>query len=337
MNIKLILNPLRNSYSLRLFANISRLIVDKIAEFFIALGSSAVRKTNKKKSLLVLKTGAIGDFIIFSGILDYIRNLYPEDEWDITLAAAPGSKLLANFLKKDVLGSDRLFDFFIPIDEQNFSWNLFYRYKTQLALASNQYDLVISPIFPRYRDESQILFISKSEQKIGFGLDNNSLDLEIERNNHKSNTKLLESLPGWVTETDLNAHAIKMLGYEGKIDAIPRWKIPEDAKNTARQTLNDLGIISHMAIICPGAGSEHRVWPAAKMANVIDHLWDRYGIVSIVCGSPAEQSISAEIRSHIKATNAVCLCGKTNLVELAAIISISRLCVSMDSGPAHLA
>jgi ADP-heptose:LPS heptosyltransferase len=337
MKTSLVFNSLKNSPLLRIAANITRLIVDSTVELFSSFTTKDIRNIGQKKKLLLVKTGAIGDFIIFSGTLGYIRNLYPEDEWEITLLAASGSELLANFLKKDVLGSGQLFDFFIPINEKNFSWNLLYRYKKQLELVQTKYDLVISPTFPRFRDESQILFISKSEKKIGVGLDDTSLDLPIERNDHQANTELFESLPGWLTEIDRNAHFIKMLGYDGEINAVPRWKIPEHAQNVARQTLKDMGIVSQIAVICPGAGSKHREWPAAKMAAAIDHLWNMHGILTIICGSPAEKSLSEEIQSYLKSTKAICLCGKTNLVELGAIISISRLCISMDSGPAHLA
>jgi ADP-heptose:LPS heptosyltransferase len=337
MKTSLILNSFKNSYLLRIAANIARLFVDTAIGFVSLFSTKNVKDISQKKRLLLIKTGEIGDFIIFSGILEYIRSLYAEEEWEITLLAASGSELLANFLKKDVLGLGILFDSFIPVNQKSFSWNLLYRYKKQLDLIQTKYDLVISPTFPRFRDESQILFISKSEQKIGVGIDDTSLDLKIERNDRQPNTELFESFPGLLTEIDRNAHFIKMLGYDGEINAVPRWKIPEHDRNTARQTLKDLGLVNQIAVICPGAGAKHREWPAAKMAEAIDYLWDKYSILSIICGSPAEKYISEEIQSYLKSTKAICLCGKTNLVELGAIISISRLCISMDSGPAHLA
>ncbi len=336
MNKKSVSRIIQNAYLLRLGSNIARLAIDTIANFVISIRSNDTQTISKKK-LLIVKTGAIGDFVIFSGILSYIRELYSKDEWEVTLLSANASQLLANFLKEDTLGVDRAFDIFMPIDAKRFSWNLAYRYKMQIDIAASKYDTVISPTFPRRRDESQILFISKSEKKIGFGLDDNSLDLDIHRNNNQPNTELFEGLPGWLRETDRNAQFVKMLGVEGKIDAVPRWKIPADAKNKARHMLEDLRVKTQIAMICPGAASDYRIWPPVKMAAVIDRLWEQYGILSVIGGSPAEKAISEEIQSHLKSTTAICLCGKTNLVELSAMISISRLCISMDSGPAHIA
>jgi ADP-heptose:LPS heptosyltransferase len=332
--MKSISSIIQNTYLLRLCSNIARLAVDTIAGFVISLRSSHI---SGKKKLLIIKTGAIGDFVIFSGILSYIRGLYSKDEWEITLLSANASHLLADFLKKNTLGLDGAFDIFMPIDEKCFSWNLVYRYKMQIDIAASKYDLVISPTFPRRRDESQILFISKSEKKIGFGLDDNSLDLEINRNNSQPNTKLFEAIPGWLTETDRNAHFIKMLGFEGEIDAVPRWKISEDDTNKARSILENLGVKTQIAVVCPGAAIDYRVWPSVKMADVIDRLWEKYGILSLIVGSSSEHAISEEIQSHLKSNIAICLCGKTSLVELSALMSISRLCVSMDSSPAHIA
>jgi ADP-heptose:LPS heptosyltransferase len=323
------------SNSLKLFINSARLVVDTSVALYCALRPNHHHSPSPKKKLLILKVGAIGDVVILSGILPYIRSLHPEEEWEITLLAAGGSQHLANFLQQDVLGPELVFDSFIPINERKFSFNLWYRSQMQIEISKVKYDLVICPTFPRMKDESQILFMAEAKHKIGFGLDNNFLN--VKRNNDRLNTHLFEALPGWLKETDRNAHFVKMLGWPKDIDGVPRWQLPTEVVAKAESLIRELDITTPIAAICPGAAYDFRVWPAAKMAVVVDYLWEQHGITSLICGSPAEQVISASIQSQVKSATPICLCGKTNLIDLGGLIAISRLAITMDSGPAHLA
>jgi ADP-heptose:LPS heptosyltransferase len=186
----------------------------------------------------------------------------------------------------------------------------------------------------RLKDESQLLFVSNANQKIGFGLDNNFLN--IKRNNDRLNTNLFQPLTGWLKETERNAHFVKMLGFPDAIDGVPRWQMPDAAISKAQALVQALGIKTPIAIVCPGAAYDFRVWSPVKMAAVIDYLWSQYGITTILCGSPVEEVISNNIRSHLKVANPVCLCGKTSLMEMSALIAIAKLAITMDSAPGHI-
>jgi ADP-heptose:LPS heptosyltransferase len=318
----------------KLLINFARLIVDTGVVLFRSLRPIHEHGPNLKKKLLIIKAGAIGDMVILSGILPSIRKLYPENEWEITLLAASSVQQLANSLKKDILGENLAFDSFIPINERKFSFDLWYRVLMQLEVSSVKYEIVLCPTFPRLKDESQLLFISNANQKIGFGLDNNFLN--VKRNNDRLDTNLFQSLTGWPKETERNAHFVKMLGFPDAIDGVPRWQMPDAAISKAQSLVQELGIETPIAVICPGAAYDFRVWPPIKMAEVVDYLWSQYGITTILCGSPVEEVISNNIRYHLQVANPVCLCGKTSLMEMSALIAIAKLAITMDSAPGHI-
>jgi ADP-heptose:LPS heptosyltransferase len=320
---------------LKLLINIARLIVDAVARLCSFRMGHGQQPNSPKKRLLILRPGAIGDVVILSGILPYIRKLHPENEWEITLLAGGGAEHLADFFKHRVLGVEKAFDFFIGINARKFSYNLWYRFCFQMEISKIKYDVVLCPTFPRLKDDSQLLFILKARQKFGSGLDDNFL--KVKRNNNSPHTTLFEALPGWTKETDRNAHFMKMLGCSPEIDGVPRWQIPPEERDRAKLRVANLGIQTPIAVICPGAAFDFREWPAVKMAAAIDYLWGTYGITAVICGSSADRGISERIQSHVNVARPIDLCGQTNLIDLAALISIAKLAISMDSGPAHLA
>lgn len=100
--------------------------------------------------------------------------------------------------------------------------------------------------------------------------------------------------------------------------------------------LNALGG-ENVAAINPGAtyGSAKR-WYPGRFAKVADQLHEHYGLKSVLIGSPEEMSIGREIEAEI-AQPCFNLVGKTTVRQMMAVLSASRLLVTNDSGPMHVA
>ena len=67
----------------------------------------------KKKKLLIVRTDLIGDFVIFTGILPYFREIYPSSDWEITLLGSKECRTIAEFVQSDIISSESVFDKFI--------------------------------------------------------------------------------------------------------------------------------------------------------------------------------------------------------------------------------
>lgn len=88
--------------------------------------------------------------------------------------------------------------------------------------------------------------------------------------------------------------------------------------------------------VCPGARWATKVYPPRLMAALLD------GIAAgapqpVLIGSPDMLDLCDEVAAACKVAQPVNLCGKTGLRELAALLAASKLLITCDSGPMHIA
>jgi heptosyltransferase I len=93
--------------------------------------------------------------------------------------------------------------------------------------------------------------------------------------------------------------------------------------------------------IHPGASWVTKRWPPERFAAVACKALRRFGVSSVVLGTPEEQPIAAQVVQTIRqfAPHAalVNLAGQTTLKQLAAVLDQSRVLLTNDSGPMQLA
>lgn len=98
--------------------------------------------------------------------------------------------------------------------------------------------------------------------------------------------------------------------------------------------LAKFGLPDRYALLVPG-GAPHRPdkrWPAANYADLARHL-DARGLRPVLIGTAADGAALEPVRR----AGAVDLVGKTDLLELAAVARGAALAVGNDTGPMHLA
>lgn len=92
-----------------------------------------------------------------------------------------------------------------------------------------------------------------------------------------------------------------------------------------------------MAVLNPGGNNIAKRWPARRFAQVAEHLSAKHGMTVVVNGSPAEK----ELVEHVATLSAVPVVRLSHLGitlgSLKAIIKRSRVMVTNDTGPRHLA
>lgn len=89
------------------------------------------------------------------------------------------------------------------------------------------------------------------------------------------------------------------------------------------------------AIVNPGAAWPNKRWPPARFGEVARALADRHGLQSIVIWGPGERELAEAVRTA--AGGAAVLAPATGLVDLIALARLSRLIISGDTGPLHIA
>jgi len=145
-------------------------------------------------------------------------------------------------------------------------------------------------------------------------------------------------------EADLN---IDMIGVDSVIGAtvFPEIIIPKDITlgkggiyNTELLRTINRGSTNYEAnlpliVIHPGSGGSARDWPVQYFQQLADSLKQEINANIVVTGSKAEADICKIVTGEYHLN----LSGKTDLIELAALLNRADLTISNSTGPLHLA
>mgnify|MGYP001220300052 CR=1 FL=1 len=81
-----------------------------------------------------------------------------------------------------------------------------------------------------------------------------------------------------------------------------------------------------------------RNWEIGAYAAIIDHAWEKYGLLTVLTGGPDPMEIGyAEQITAAAEHPPLSTVGKTNLKQLAALLQRAELLIAPDTGPAHMA
>ena len=119
---------------------------------------------------------------------------------------------------------------------------------------------------------------------------------------------------------------------------VPGLKIAPGELEAARALLTEAGIRdpSRTAAVVPGARWPNKCWSPASFAAVAAGLRNTEGLEPVIVGDAADREAAEAVRVQVPG-GAAQLAGRTGLTGLAALLSLARVAVANDSGPAHLA
>ncbi|RUZ80235.1 glycosyltransferase family 9 protein [Mesorhizobium sp. M7A.F.Ca.US.006.01.1.1] len=120
-------------------------------------------------------------------------------------------------------------------------------------------------------------------------------------------------------------------------DPTPRLQPTKIAQEECARLLSQSGLAkkSYVAVHA-GAGSEGRCWPPQHFAAVIDEVYAKTGLRSLLVGGPDERPVAQSIVET--ATSPVAsVVGKASLEVLVASLAEAAIFLGNDSGPMHVA
>ncbi len=273
------------------------------------------------KSILWFRLDLIGDNVIASGMLPYIKDRFSNAE--ITAICKPA---LADFYKADPLISN-----VIEIEPDNLSLNS-YRLEKSKLLRSLKADLALNTVYSRNLSSDFLVFQSNARCKIGFAARDgiNSPQEMLEKNslfyNHTVNTP-----HHFINEIEAHGFFLRDLGINCRYP-MPRIVINDNAKQNAA-TLTASIDLSKTLIVAAGASAAYKRYPHLKDAVV--PFCKKHGLSVIALGSTSE---AAEHDVILEGTDIpfLNLCGKTTLSETAAILSNAAIALTNDSALSHI-
>lgn len=100
--------------------------------------------------------------------------------------------------------------------------------------------------------------------------------------------------------------------------------------------VGEFGLPRDFALLVPGGSPQRpaKRWPAAHYATLALRLWE-VGCTPVLLGTEAEREVTRRIADHCDA--AIDLTGRTSLAELAALCRRAKVIVGNDTGPMHIA
>lgn len=288
-----------------------------------------------RKRLLIVRPDSIGDFIIFSAVLEEYVKMYPEHKID--LLCQPKVKELVKpipFVTRVIcINSTKIFR------KKHVPYMLF----SIIRLLLLKYDTVIYPVFSRAKSGDTIVRFIRAKEKIAFdgNSSNDPANERVKRNRYY--TTIIESEKCETTEIERNAEFINKLGADVNIAALkPKiWFLStDDIEFQQLQRSYNFSENSYIAIF-PGAGHPVRYLETEKWAELIRRILSenpKYKIVILGHGND-----SFPIKSILEALGVCCRKRIVNLYEqttlrlLAKVIQNAKLFIGTESGAVHVA
>jgi ADP-heptose:LPS heptosyltransferase len=270
------------------------------------------RKTREIKKILVIKLGALGDFVQALAAMKHIREAHPAAH--ITLLTTPPFEALAraspyfNAVEPDgrSAGIGETLSMISRLRAANYDRV----YDLQTSSRSNFYFQLLRPFPPEW-----------SGIAVGASLPH--------RNRDRGKMHTLERQAEQLQEAGIWPDAPLTPGSAPPADL--SWIIK---KSGAARPMTSAGTARPYALLVPGA-SAHRPekrWPVERFAELGQHLRDR-GLDVLVVGGPQESALAMAIQRKVQARD---LTGRTDFAQIAALGARATLAVGNDTGPIHL-
>ena len=108
-------------------------------------------------------------------------------------------------------------------------------------------------------------------------------------------------------------------------------EFPFHVTDEDRQRVAAFDVREPYAVLIPGTNWVTKRWPVDRFASLAKPLRDRFGLMTVVAGSPGEAALAEQVSGGVN------VAGKTTLRQLVALLDGAALVVANDSGPMHIA
>jgi ADP-heptose:LPS heptosyltransferase len=255
-----------------------------------------------KQRILIIKLGALGDFVYSIGPMQAIKKNHPDSE--LTLMTRPAFEQLGQ--------RTNIFDE-ILIDEEPKKW--------QLLKMINLRNILRSKDFTRIYDLQTSDRTGFYYKMLGPGLrpEWSGIVKGCSHYHHYKRPTLIH------TQVRQRAQ-LRIAGIE---------TVPEPDLSFMNECLKNFDLPKNYALIIPGSSAKMKIkrWPAASYAELSTVLAQR-NITPILIGTNEDMdAINIITRMCPRALNLV---GKTSIFQIASLGRSAQFCIGNDTGPMHI-
>lgn len=275
------------------------------------------RFRKKQKRILLIKTDAIGDYVLFRNFIEVLKTSEKYQDYQLDLVA---SKLLTDFATTyerqyiDQFYFIRPDDYYeAPLKTLKFAWKLF----------RGNYAVALQPTFSRTLINDAIAAFTAAGEIIGFESDNERIDQRYKKKSDGFYTTRLLLPATHYFEFDRTKYFFEQILQQPLTIQGPYLHLPKNANG---------GIV-----IFPGAGVIKRGWGAERFLELIKKMLENTALPVTLAGGPAEAAIGNYLTENLPDGKIVNLINKTTLPQLAELITSARLVISNETSAIHIA
>jgi ADP-heptose:LPS heptosyltransferase len=289
----------------------------------LALWKIPSQQPNELELVFLIRQDGIGDFVMWLDTAKEYRNIFPPDKYKIVLA---GNKIWCDLAEELPYWDEKLM-----IDVKQFKTFSKYRWDFLRKVRNLGVQISIQPTFSReFYHGDALVRASGALRKVSSAGDMANRNWLKKFIADSWNTELIPASTETLTELERNAEFYSGLSDSPHLTRYPKLDIQEFWLSSKWKDKT-------FYILVPGtsgsvAGKE---WPSAFFSDLATKVFRQTGWEGVICGTKQEYSLAEQIlkQSDSPLQN---LCGQTTLVELAGLLSQSRLTISNDTGPVFL-
>lgn len=290
--------------------------------FFIDLFVRPSKKI-KQKSLLLIRTDAIGDYILFRNFIKIIKNDKKYQNYSITLVGNIAWKSLAEELDEEYI------DNFIWLDCDKFMKDILYRFKKMQELVSYSYEILINPAYSRE------FFISDNIAKNVYA--NKKIASIGDYTNIKRWQKNISDKYYDILIPAKNEIIFEFLRNKQFFECLLKNTINLNSPKIEKENKKlKYELPKKYAILFIGASNNRRKWSIENFSKAANYLKKEYNYEIVICGTLADSEQLNHLLGQYEGT-ILNLVGKTSLLELSIVTTHADLILSNDTMLPHLA
>jgi ADP-heptose:LPS heptosyltransferase len=292
-------------------------IIVRTIEKYLSSRTSAIRKN----TMLILRTDAIGDYILFRNFIKYVKESEKYRNYSITLCG--------NELWKDLAETfdNKYIDSFIWIDKTKFFRTSGWTYTIRMLkkIHSSGFEVIVDP----NEVKSQLSEHIKKHSGVGKITENDPVFLSNMPEKLKFITSHSNSKPRAPLSDYFQFNANKKF-----IEELLGSRI--ELASTSIETEHEKNIKDYI-ILFPGAGSLVRRWSPDNFSKLSILLRKITSSKILICGDTKDRASASDIMKFSHIENIEDLTGKTTLPQLVNLIAGAKILISNESCAVHIA
>ncbi|MFH1996410.1 MAG: lipopolysaccharide heptosyltransferase II [Candidatus Omnitrophota bacterium] len=273
-------------------------------------------RSDKPERILIVRLDRIGDVVLSTPAIRAVKRAFPESR--LSVMVRPPCV--------DIVRGSPFVDTVITYDKDGPEKGIAPAFRMIKKLRREKFDIAIV-LHPTTRSHLAV-FMAGIPVRVGY--DRKLGWLLTKKVKHEKHL-------GKKHEIDYALDLVRTIGCDDP-DRSLFMPTNEENANTVDAIFKESGIQGKypVVVIHPAASCPSKQWPADRFAEVAGALKEEFRADIVIIGGLRERKVGEDLANSIKG-DAVNLTGKTSIGELASVFRRSRLLISCDSGPVHVA